>query len=174
MIDIDNAHIYVGTYSKYNNGSLFGKWMSLSKYSDIGEFHKACKELHKDEEDPELMFQDWENIPDALIGECWLSEKFFPLRDSIKMLNKEQQKAFFIWFNNESRDISKEDTDILVSIFQDGYCGKYDNEEDYAMQYVEDCHDLPEFAKTYFDYKKFADELFSTDYWFEDGYVFRK
>ena len=31
----------------------------------------------------------------------------------------------------------------------------------------------PEFAKTYFDYEKFARDLFMCDYWFDDGFVFR-
>jgi antirestriction protein len=38
---------------------------------------------------------------------------------------------------------------------------------------VEECYDLPEFAKTYFDYKQFARDLFMCDYWFDDGFVFR-
>ena len=63
-------------YRKYNEGSLYGKWLSLSDYADKEEFYKACAELHKDERDPEFMFQDYENIPDSLVGECWISEKF--------------------------------------------------------------------------------------------------
>jgi antirestriction protein len=33
--------IYVGTYAKYNDGSLFGKWMDLSDYIDLDDFYKA-------------------------------------------------------------------------------------------------------------------------------------
>lgn len=62
-VTLSEARVYVGTYAKYNNGSLFGKWLDLSDYSDKEEFIEACWELHKDEEDPELMFQDYENIP---------------------------------------------------------------------------------------------------------------
>lgn len=96
MIDIQDAQIYVGTYAKYNEGSLFGKWMQLSDYSDLVEFYDACKELHKDEEDPELMFQDWEEIPEGLIGECWLSENFFDLRDAMDSLKDDQPEAFMV------------------------------------------------------------------------------
>lgn len=174
MIDIQDAQIYVGTYAKYNEGSLFGKWMQLSDYSDLEEFYDACKELHKDEEDPELMFQDWEEIPEGLVGECWLSENFFDLRDVIDSLKDDQPEAFMVWCAHGSHDISREDTHSLLSKFRDEYQGKYDSEEDYAYEYVENCYDLPEFAKTYFDYEKFARELFSTDYWFEDGFVFRR
>lgn len=174
MIDIQEAQIYVGTYAKYNDGSLFGKWMQLSDYSDLDEFYEACKELHKDERDPELMFQDWEGIPEALIGECWLSENFFYLRDEIENLSDEQQEAFFVWCKYGSHNLASEEASDLLSKFRDAYCGKYNSEEDYAYEYVEDCYELPEFAKTYFDYEKFAQELFSTDYWYEDNFVFRR
>ena len=55
----------------------------------------------------------------------------------------------------------------------DEYQGEYDDEEDFAYEIVEECYDLPEFAKTYFDYKQFARDLFMCDYWFDDGFVFR-
>ena len=38
---------------------------------------------------------------------------------------------------------------------------------------IEECYELPDFAKTYFDYEKFARDLFMCDYWFDDGFVFR-
>ena len=57
---LSEAKVYVGTYGKYNNGSLSGAWLDLSDYSDKEEFYEACRELHKDEEDAEYMFQDWD------------------------------------------------------------------------------------------------------------------
>ena len=47
---LSEAKVYVGTYGKYNNGSLSGAWLDLSDYSDKEEFYEACRELHKDEE----------------------------------------------------------------------------------------------------------------------------
>lgn len=169
---LDDARIYVGTYAKYNDGSLFGKWLDLSDYSDKDKFIDACLELHKDEQDPELMFQDYENIPNELIGESWLSENFFELRDAVETLSATEQDAFMVWCNNGHYDISKDEADSLISSFRDEYLGQYNNEEDYAYELIEDCYDLPEFAKTYFDYEKFAHNLFMSDYWFNDGYVF--
>ena len=57
MENISEARIYVGTYAKYNDGSIEGKWLDLSDYSDKEEFYEACRELHKDEEDPESEYQ---------------------------------------------------------------------------------------------------------------------
>ena len=88
------ARVYVGTYAKYNNGSLSGAWLDLSDYSDKKEFYEACRELHKDEEDAEYMFQDWENVPEGLIGESWISENFFAVRDAVEDLGDTEQEAF--------------------------------------------------------------------------------
>ena len=119
------------------------------------------------------MFQDWENVPENLIGESWISENFFTLRDAVEDLGDTEQEAFFVWCNYKSHDLSEEDADDLVRHFWDEYQGQYDDEEDFAYRIVEECYDLPEFAKTYFDYKQFARDLFMCDYWFDDGFVFR-
>lgn len=71
------ARLYVGTYAKYNSGSIAGKWLDLEDYADDDDFIEACKELHKDEHDPELMFQDFEGFPKAFYSECGVSPKIF-------------------------------------------------------------------------------------------------
>lgn len=64
-----NAAVYVGTYNKYNNGSLEGQWLKFSDYSDSEDFMTACDELHADELENEFMFQDSEYLPDFLYSE---------------------------------------------------------------------------------------------------------
>ncbi len=166
MENLSEARIYVGTYAKYNEGSIFGKWLDLSDYSDSEEFYNACRELHSDEEDPELMFQDWEYIPSALIGESWLADNIFEIIEAVSNLSETQQEAFGVWLNYTSRNIASEDIDDLISSFEDEYQGEYKDEEDFAYEIVEECYDLPEFAKTYFDYEKFARNLFLGDYYY--------
>ena len=61
-----NPSVYCGTYRKYNEGSIFGAWLDISKFSDYDEFIDVCRQLHADEEDPELMFQDYEGFPSLL------------------------------------------------------------------------------------------------------------
>lgn len=173
MENISEARIYVGTYAKYNGGSIFGKWLDLSDYSDKEEFYEACRELHKDEQDPEFMFQDWEYIPSDLIGESWLAENIFEIIEAIDELDDDKKAAFEVWLNHGSYDITTKDITDLIRSFEDDFQGAYNDEEDYAYEIVEECYDLPEFAKIYFDYAKFARDLFMGDYWFEDGYVFR-
>jgi antirestriction protein len=65
----DRPALYVGTYAKYNGGSIAGKWMYLDDYETPSDFWTACKELHKDEHDPEYMFQDFECFPESFYSE---------------------------------------------------------------------------------------------------------
>lgn len=76
---------YVGTYGKYNEGSLYGKWMNLADYPTYSDFVAACKELHKNESDPEFMIQDWECRPDGFPGVEWIDEQDFnDLKEAMK------------------------------------------------------------------------------------------
>lgn len=72
---MENPKVYVGTYRKYNNGSLSGQWVDLTQFANYSEFVKHCRTIHKDESDPELMIQDCENFPDGLNCTEWLSEQ---------------------------------------------------------------------------------------------------
>ena len=88
--DLNEARIYVGTYAKYNNGSLQGEWVELSDFYDLDGFMERCAEIYEDEEEPEFMFQAWEEIPDGLIDEGHLKENFFELRDELDRLNNRE------------------------------------------------------------------------------------
>lgn len=174
MEKLNEARVYVGTYRKYNNGSIDGAWLTLSDYSDEDEFYEACKELHKDESDPEFMFQDWENIPSDLIGESWISANVFPLIEALSDMDETEQEAFFVWCDYENRDLENRDAYDLVRYFQDEYQGAWDSEEDFEYNIYEECYEsgLSEFARTYFDHEAFARDLFMSDYWYQDGFVF--
>lgn len=80
--------VYVGTYAKYNNGNLSGKWLDLTDYKTHADFVSACKALHKDENDPELMIQDAENMPEGLSIMEWVTEQDF--NDILSAYNEEQ------------------------------------------------------------------------------------
>jgi antirestriction protein len=170
------AKIYVGTYAKYNAGSLEGKWLDLSDYSDKEEFYNACKELHSDEEDPEFMFQDREGIPDGLASESWISDNLFDVLNKLNEMRETEREAFEIFLHNGNLDMAKEDIDDLYRQFEDSYCGQYKNLEDYAYELVEECYftkDTPDIFKTYFDYEAFARDLGYEGHWEESGHVFR-
>lgn len=53
---LNKVSVYVGTYKKYNEGNIFGEWFTLGDYLDYNEFIQACKDLHEDEEELELVW----------------------------------------------------------------------------------------------------------------------
>lgn len=116
--------IYVGTYGMYNNGSLFGEWFDLTDYSDRNEFYKACYEFHRNEFDPELMFQDWEYIPEFLIAESWLHEDTYTYFEAVAEMSSESAEAFELYCNSiVSWPSSGLEFDELLEGFHESYRG---------------------------------------------------
>lgn len=74
---MNNPKVYVGTYAKYNNGSIAGDWIKLADCKDYQDFIRKCHKLHHDEREPEFMIQDTDDLPDGLSCGEWLSEKDF-------------------------------------------------------------------------------------------------
>lgn len=87
-----DAKVYVGTYGKYNNGNLAGAWVALAGCIDYNAFLQKCKEIHKDEVDPELMIQDCEDMPDGLAcGESLSETEFNDIKIAIKEAEEEEE-----------------------------------------------------------------------------------
>lgn len=157
--------VYVGTYHKYNCGSIFGKWFDLSDFEEMAEFSKACRKLYASEVDPEFMFQDWEGIPSKFVSESSIDWDFITVLKQAKEEGRED--AFVAW-----ADYSGE---CDFDAFDDAYRGKAETEEDYAYELVEDnglLNDVPEPLRSYFDYEAYARDLFSSGYVLHDGFVF--
>ncbi len=87
---MSNPRVYVGTYGKYNRGSLNGGWVSLLECKSHADFLRKCRALHRGEHDPEYMIQDVEDFPDGLECGEWLSEEDF--NDVIAACREEQQE----------------------------------------------------------------------------------
>lgn len=83
---------YVGTYAKYNNGSIDGKWLNLAEFATFSDFLAACKKVHKDESDPEFMIQDWESLPDGFPSVEWIGESDFnDIKEAMKEDDEENE-----------------------------------------------------------------------------------
>lgn len=157
----DSPALYCGTYGKYNSGNFNGMWVSVSTFDSYDEFINFCKAIHADEEDPEIMFQDGENIPDSLCHESMGEEEFNNLLKYCELCDEYSVEAVddFLEF------YSPDDLDRM----QDAYVGVYDSEEDFAEEIVSDCYDLENMMGSlacYFDYEKLARDLFISDYHF--------
>lgn len=161
--------VYVGTYGKYNDGSLCGLWIDLSTFNDYDDFIDFCKAIHADEEDPELMAQDFEGFPRQWYDEGFMSEDDF---DNIIEYSELCDK-----YSRETVDDYMEFHDELDD-FEEAYCGEWDSEEDFARHIVEECYDLEKSMgelANYFDYEAFGRELFMWDYSMgANGNVFRR
>lgn len=150
--------VYVGTYAKYNNGSIEGKWLDLEDYSDKEDFLEACAELHKDESDPELMFQDFEGIPEGMISESHIDDDLW---DWVN-LDDDDKNLLKVYRDNIDTSGTLEDA-------QEAYEGTFTSPEDWAEETLRDqgaLASMPENLRGYFDYASFA-----RDCGF-DGYTF--
>ena len=166
----EHPAVYVGTYRKYNEGSLFGAWLDITKFEDYDEFISVCKFLHRDEEDPELMFQDYECFPESWYSESCMDEDTFNKIKEYGELDDDKQEAYRIYIDG---GLGEEDIDS----FNDAYMGKYDSEEDYAYEVINECYNIEQMMgglSSYFDYKAYARDLFIDDYYFDNGHVFRR
>ena len=164
-----NPAVYVGTYSKYNDGNLFGMWVDLVKCGDYDTFMEVCHNLHADEEDPELMYQDYECFPKAWYSESGIDEDTFDKIIEYAELDEDDREAFEEFtdsFGNDSFDS-----------FKERYMGKWDSEKDFAEHIIDECYNLDDMMghlASYFDYDAYARDLFIDDFYFTDGYVFRR
>lgn len=161
--------VYVGTYGKYNDGSLCGLWVDLSSFSDYDEFIDFCKAIHADEPDPELMAQDFECFPRQWYNEGFMSEEDFDhIQEYTELCDK---------YDVDAVDDYMEFADDLDD-FEEAYCGEWESEEDFARHIVEECYDIEKTMgdlSRYFDYEAFANDLFMWDYNMgANNHVFRR
>lgn len=101
------VRVYVGTWKKYNNGSIYGKWLTLNNYSTYDEFLSACRQVHSNEKDPEFMIQDKEGIPDGLDFIDWISkEDFDEIKKVINFEKENKEKEAFKIINYSEKAIA--------------------------------------------------------------------
>ena len=174
-----NPAVYVGTYAKYNcvygcEKALFGCWLDLTKFADYDEFIAVCRYLHRDEKSPELMAQDYESFPREFYTEGFMSEREFDLIKAYSELSDDDKEAFEAYISY--RGFSSSDDERIFDDFREAYMGEWKSEEDFAEHIAEECdmlHDVPENLRYYFDWSKYARDLFMCDFHFDSGHVFR-
>lgn len=153
-----SPRVYVGTYRKYNNGSLGGAWVDLEPFAGDREgFLAHCAEIHKDEHDPELMFQDFEGFPREFYGECQLPERLFEWLE----LSEDDRELLAAYVD------ATNDDDATISDAQDHYCGTYESGADYAESIADDCGDtknLPEWLQGCIDWDLAWDRVLQFDH----------
>lgn len=136
---MNTPRIYVGTYAKYNSGSLKGEWLDLEDYSDRSAFLDACHEMHSDEADPEIMFQDFENFP-----RCWYSESSAPpdILWEWLALDEYEREAFGLYADHIGGDCTIDD-------FRDAHQGTADSEADFCENLCSELGEIPKDLPNY-------------------------
>ena len=162
--------LYCGTYGKYNSGKLCGMWVNVSTFDSYEDFKTFCKAIHADENDPELMYQDFENMSRSLYRESMGEEEFNEILKYCELCGD-----YWVSAVDDFLEIfSPEDLDRMP----DAYAGVYDSEEDFAREMVNDCYDIEKMMGDlayYFDYEAYARDLFFIDYRFvSHGSVFAR
>ena len=157
----ESPALYCGTYGKYNSGNLGGMWVHPYTFDSYEDFINFCKAIHADEEYPELMYQDFENIPDSLYHESMVEEDFDHIKEYCELCEDYSVEAV----DDFLECFSPEDLDRM----DDAYAGVYDSKEDFAREIVNDCYDIEKMMGNlacYFDYEALARDLFMCDYHF--------
>lgn len=164
-----DIQLYVGTYAKYNSGSIAGAWLDLESFTDKEDFYKACAELHKDEADPEYMFQDYEGFPEAYYDESSTPDALW----AWLALSTEDRDLLAAYQEVTGPDCTIEQA---TEACRSTVC---DSQEDYARESIEDSgvlSRLPEDLQGYFDYEAYARDMFLNGLSFVEynnkGYVF--
>lgn len=124
--------VYVGTYRKYNNGSLGGAWVDLEPFAgDLEGFIKHCFELHKDEHEPEFMFQDFEGFPREFYGESSIGDGIWEWLE----LDEDDREILAAYIDATG------DEGVTIRDAQDHYVGTYASGAEFAEHTAEECGD---------------------------------
>ena len=143
--------IYVGTYEKYNNGNIAGGWLSLAEHDTEEKFYDAAKKLHKNEHDPELMFQDFENFPREFYGESGCAPQLWEWL----ALDKHDREIVAAWLDQIG------DSDSVEYIL-DRFVGTADTWEDFVFESVHATgllNELPAHLQNYFDFDAYGRDM---------------
>ena len=153
--------VYVGTYGKYNEGSIYGAWLNPGDYDTYEDFMKACGELHKDEPSGqrEFMFQDYENLPRNLYSESYFSKAAFAYCKAYdEAADPDALEAYAELFEIEE----DWDADDIFEDFNEKYRGEYEGYTDLAYAMVDELgllNDMPSTLQNYFDYEAYGRDL---------------
>ena len=150
---LDKVSVYVTTYKKYDEKNLSGEWLTLGNYKNYEDFIQACKDLHKDEENPKLMFFNWKGakVFKLFIQEIGIDKNIFLLNDLGEI--EDYVIAYIAYVGEVSQEIVEE--------AQEKYVGEFENYEELGQYFVEeiDAMEIPKGLEYYIDYEKYGRDI---------------
>jgi antirestriction protein len=127
-----DTKIYVGTYAKYNDGSIGGDWFDLCDYSDAEDLLNAIAEFHDDETDAEFMIQDSEGFMSKGISESLCESELQAIYDTFESIESSHLDVDIIEAYCECYGYDIED--VKISDIEESYVGSYDSDSDFAEE----------------------------------------
>ena len=161
-----NPRIYAACLAAYNQGVDHGVWIDADP--DADDIQADLDEMLADSPVPDA--EEWVILYTEGMGDL-VSE-----HESLEDVSKHGQaiaehgEAWIAYCDHVGADYAGTDG------FENLYCGKYESELEFAEDRFDELygHNIPASLHCYIDYKKFAGDLFISDYYFSDGYVFRR
>ena len=168
---METIKIYVGTYYKYNCGSIAGAWIDVTNLDET-EFLEKCREIHKDEEDPEFMFQDFEvnHLLDAYVDEMGIDSEFWEIKEALN--NSDYDLDILAAYKSIFGEIDFKDCEDKFF----GHFEGYNINAEFGMHILEEMGELeqvPTHLRYYIDAEAYGRDLLINDFTEFEGYVFR-
>lgn len=159
--------IFIESLADYNNGKSIGEWIEVS-----GDVEDLQAEINRILDKSQYKAEEWA-IHDSENFEPFEISQYEGLESIVRKANILEEldnsgclEAFEIWWEYQCINLTVDEGDIIEN-FHEEYRGEYDNEEDYAHQFMNDCYEIPEHLKYYIDYEAVWRDLSYDGYWSE-------
>lgn len=154
--------IYVADLAAYNAGRLHGRWIDATQ--DAESIHQEIRDMLAGSpviDAEEFAIHDYEGFCGIEIHEYETIEHVAELA----ALLAEHGPAYAAYRDYVGADHA------TAADFEEAYAGEWESEEAFAEELIEDIGELKadSLAARYFDYEKFARDLFMSDYWSADA-----
>lgn len=190
---MNKYRVYAACLAAYNNGRLHGRWIDCAsgadhiraelaamlrespepnvrvecpecgpQYNPCAAFNvrcDTCKGAGTVPSAEEWAFHDFEGFPGYLTNEHEDIDTLATYAETVDSLHDEtEREAFAFWYDDQGSG-----SDDLEGDFRDAYMGTFDDELDWAHDYIESTgylRDVPDIFARYFDYEAYARDAF--------------
>jgi antirestriction protein len=93
-----------------------------------------------------------------------------------EMCSPTYEGALEAWVDNSPTYYKWEEWEDWISDFEEAYSGEWNSESEFAEDLAVNTgllDGVPDHIQLYFDWDKWTRDLFISDYWYSNGYVFR-
>ena len=142
--------VYVACLAAYNAGKLHGEWIDCDDSDCVRE---AIQEMLKASPEPgaeEYAIHDHEGFGGFSVGEWHDLDELCALAKAIG----EHGEIVAKYVDNMGYNVAEG-----VEKFPEAYRGCWKDVEEYAYEFMNDLHEIPDYLESYVDYAKFGNDL---------------